>query len=71
MIEVNNNTVVIDLKGNTVDDKANAIRELAVAFKGVSEVLKINPKKLSKLIKRVLNDFKEDTPKEGQDVKKD
>ena len=70
MIEVNNGTVVIDLKGNTREDKVNVVGELTVAFKGVSEVVGIKPKKLLKLIKSYLVDFKKG--KDGvQNVKKD
>jgi len=70
MIEVNNDTVIIDLKGNTFDDKANVIRELAIAFKGVSEVIGIKPKRLLKLVREYHSILKKgNTPKEGQDVK--
>jgi len=70
MIEVNNGTVIIDLKNNTREDKVNVVGELTVAFKGVSEVVGIKPKKLLKLIKSYLVDFKKG--KDGvQNVKKD
>ena len=59
MIKVNDSTVVIDLKGNTKEDKAHVIGELTVAVKGVSEVIGIKHKKLLKLVKESLDNFEE------------
>ena len=71
MIKVNGGDVIIDLKGNTRDDKVYVLGELTVAIKGVSEVVGIKPIKLLKLIKSYLVDIKElDTNEEGENVKK-
>jgi len=61
MIKVNDNTVVIDLGANTREDKANVIGELAVAFKGVSKVTSIKPKRLLKMVKEGINALKDST----------